>query len=143
MTAAFAGAVVYIPKTIIVSGSHAISNMFTNDTNKTPSLQKVRPPRFVSFTMELEPYSKKKAYALERLNDINLKVFETETIQKLYSMSSHVLIITGKRIICVDEHKDPNSNRIEYTHWNVFFNDILRMHIDIYDKESNQVITQQ
>lgn len=91
--------------------------------------------------MELEPYSKKKAYALERLNDINLKVFETETIQKLYSMSSHVIIITGKRIICVDERKDANSNSIEYSHWNVFFHDILRMHIDIYDKETNKVIS--
>lgn len=64
---------------------------------------KVRPPRFVSFTMELEPYSKKKAFALEILNDINLNVFETETIQKLYTMNAHVVIITGKRLICVDE----------------------------------------
>ena len=66
-------------------------------------IAKVRPPRFVSFTMELEPYSKKKAFALEILNDINLNVFETETIQKLYTMNAHVIIITGKRIICVDE----------------------------------------
>ena len=41
---------------------------------------KVRPPRFVSFTMELEPYSQKKAFALEILNEINLSVYETETI---------------------------------------------------------------
>lgn len=53
--------------------------------------------------MELEPYSKKKAFALEILNEINLNVFEAETIQKLYTMSAHVVIITGKRIICVDE----------------------------------------
>jgi hypothetical protein len=73
-------------------------------SNKIP-VTKVRPPRFVSFTMELEPYSKKKAYALEKLNEINLNVFQTETIQKLYNMSAHVVIITGKRIICVDEHR--------------------------------------
>lgn len=30
--------------------------------------------------MELEPYSKKKAFALEILNEINLNVIETETI---------------------------------------------------------------
>lgn len=64
---------------------------------------KVRPPRFVSFTMELEPYSKKKAFALEILNEINLNVYEAENIQKLYTMNAHVVIITGKRIICVDE----------------------------------------
>jgi hypothetical protein len=65
--------------------------------------QKVRPPRFVSFTLELEPYSKKKAFALEILNEINLNVIEAETIQKLYTMSQNVVIITGKRIICVEE----------------------------------------
>ena len=48
---------------------------------RTQSALKVRPPRFVSFTMELEPYSKKKAFALEILNDINLHVYESETIQ--------------------------------------------------------------
>ena len=53
--------------------------------------------------MELEPYSQKKAFALEILNEINLSVYETETIQKLYTMNAHVVIITGKRIICVDE----------------------------------------
>ena len=40
----------------------------------------MRPPRFVSFTMELEPYNKKKAFALEILNDINLNVIEAENI---------------------------------------------------------------
>lgn len=69
---------------------------------------KVRPPRFVSFTMELEPYSKKKAFALEILNDINLNVFETETIHKLYTMNAHVVIVTGKRLICVDELRSPD-----------------------------------
>ena len=56
--------------------------------------------------MELEPYSKKKAFALEILNDINLSVYESEAIHQLYSMNAHVVIITGKRIICVDEHRN-------------------------------------
>ena len=67
-------------------------------------IHKVRPPRFVSFTLELEPYSKKKAFALEILNEINLNVIEAETIQKLYTMSQTVIIVTGKRVICVEEH---------------------------------------
>jgi hypothetical protein len=37
--------------------------------------------------MELEPYSKKKAFALEILNEINLNVVEAEAIQKLFTMS--------------------------------------------------------
>ena len=53
--------------------------------------------------MELEPYNKKKAYALEILNDINLNVIEAENIRQLYTMSQNVVIITGKRIICVEE----------------------------------------
>ena len=80
-----------------------ISSVLPEDYSESQTLKKVRPPRFVSFTMELEPYSKKKAFALEILNEINLNVFEAETIQKLYTMSAHVVIITGKRIICVDE----------------------------------------
>ena len=53
--------------------------------------------------MEMEPYSKKKAFALEILNEINLNVIEAETIQKLYTMSQTVVIMSGKRIICVEE----------------------------------------
>jgi hypothetical protein len=53
--------------------------------------------------MELEPYSKKKAFVLQILNDINLNVFEAETIQKMYNLNNHTVIITGKRIICVNE----------------------------------------
>lgn len=88
--------------------------------------------------MELEPYSKKKAFALEILNDINLNVFETETIQKMYTMSSHVVIITAKRIICVDEHgdkesRDKDTTSASYKHWNVFFKDIYKVVIDIVD----------
>ena len=65
--------------------------------------------------MELEPYSKKKAFALEILNDINLNVFETETIHKLYTMNAHVIIITGKRIICVDELRNDTAQSKEKT----------------------------
>jgi len=63
--------------------------------------------------MELEPYSKKKAFVLQILNDINLNVFEAETIQKMYNLNNHTVIVTGKRIICVDEQrcitKDPST----------------------------------
>jgi hypothetical protein len=66
-------------------------------------VQKIRPPRFTSFTMQLEPYSLKKAYALEILNDINLNMLQSETIQKLFTMDKYVIILTAKRIICVQE----------------------------------------
>lgn len=102
--------------------------------------------------MELEPYSKKKAFALEILNEINLNVIEAETIQKLYTMSQNVVIITGKRIICVEEQiqrfnsnnadltQNLNGNGFVYKHWNVFFRDIFRVSIDIIDREA-RVIT--
>lgn len=73
------------------------------EENISSKAAKIRPPRFVSFTMELEPYSQRKAYALEVLNEINLNVFETETIHKIYMFSKNTLISTGKRIICVQE----------------------------------------
>lgn len=92
---------IFIPKKLIQT-SAGFLNIFL-DEDEQRQLQKVRPPRFVSFTMELEPYSKKKAFALEILNEINLNVIEAETIQKLYTMSQTVVIITGKRIICVEE----------------------------------------
>jgi hypothetical protein len=41
------------------------------EEHKRHQLHKIRPPRFTSFTMELEPYSLKKAHALEVLNEIN------------------------------------------------------------------------
>ena len=63
--------------------------------------EKIRPPRFVSFNMELEPYSYRKAYALEVLNDINLNYFESEMISKLFTVGKNELIFTGKRLICV------------------------------------------
>lgn len=53
--------------------------------------------------MQLEPYNLKKAFALEILNDINLNMLQTETIQKLYTMDKYVIIFTAKRIICVQE----------------------------------------
>ena len=42
--------------------------------------RRVRQPRFTSFTMQLEPYNKKKADALKTLNDINMNVVQSESI---------------------------------------------------------------
>ena len=64
---------------------------------------KIRPPRFTSFTMQLEAYNLKKAFAIEILNDINLNLVQSESIQKLYTMEHYVIIFTAKRIICVQE----------------------------------------
>ena len=71
----------FVPRKIVQT-SVGFLNVFL-DEDVPRHVQKVRPPRFVSFTMELEPYSKKKAIALEILNEINLNVIEAETIQKL------------------------------------------------------------
>jgi len=141
--------VTYIPiKTL--EGSHYLFNRFLPDevTKQKKGVEKIRPPRFVSFTMELEPYSKKKAFALEILNDINLNVFETETIQKMYTLSSHVVIITAKRIICVDELgakeervKNKDTTSASYKHWNVFFKDIYKVVIDIVDKRTDHILS--
>ena len=103
----------FLPRKFLRSGSLVLNSFIPDEIGRVrAAAKKVRPPRFVSFTMELEPYSKKKAFALEILHYINMHVFETETIHKLYSMNAHVVIITGKRIICVDEH---HNSQIEST----------------------------
>jgi len=102
-----------LPMKIKQAYSGVVTTFITGDSRHNGQLQKVRPPRFVGFTLELEPYSKKKAFVLQILNDINLNVFEAETIQKMYNLGGHTVIITGKRIICVDEQrciaKDPST----------------------------------
>jgi len=97
--------VIFLPKKIVQTSANMVNALLQDEGFHQVSVRKVRPPRFVSFTMELEPYSEKKAFALEILNEINLNVFEAETIQQLYTMSNHVVIITGKRVICVYEHR--------------------------------------
>lgn len=101
--------------------------------------EKIRPPRFVSFNLELEPYNYKKAYALDRLNDINLKVFEAETIQKVFEIRENVLIITGKRLICVQEHREGRKRL--YKHWNVYFADVVKLSFELYDRRTKKIIS--
>ena len=61
--------------------------------------------------MQIEPYSLKKAYAMEILNEINLAEYQTESIESLYSLSRYVVIITAKRIICVEEELRSRSSQ--------------------------------
>ena len=68
-------------------------------------------------------------------------------------MSQTVVIITGKRIICVEEQSQQknivgiplptydgqqqmNRNGSVYKHWNVFFKDIFRVSIDVLDRDN-------
>jgi hypothetical protein len=88
--------------------------------------------------MELEPYSYRKAYALEILNDINLNVFETETISKSYTLGKNELIFTGKRLICVQNIHNSQSHVNIYKHWNIKFKDILRVSLEAYEKKSEK-----
>lgn len=77
-----------------------MNNRILEEQNRMQA-QKIRPPRFTSFTMQIEPYNLKKAFALEKLNDINLNMLQAETIIKLYTLEHYVVIFTAKRVICV------------------------------------------
>ena len=95
-------------------------------------------------------------------------------------MTHHVVIITGKRVICVDEVRGSSlrkqnakltaegeqqrSNQggldkpetkfvdeeamvknmgsgVSYKHWNVFFKDIYKVTIDVFDRETDKKIS--
>jgi hypothetical protein len=104
--------------------------------------------------MQLEAYSLKKAFALQILNDINLNLLQTENIQKLYTLEHFVVIFTAKRLICVEEvnSKVFNDNSQDflrvrvgnhmYKHWNIFFNDILKLKFMALQKKSGDVYSQ-
>jgi hypothetical protein len=51
--------------------------------------------------MELEPYNRQKALALQTLNDINSQLSVAETITHVFTLEGNSLIMTGKRLICV------------------------------------------
>ncbi len=96
----------HLPSKLLTKSAQVIDNYNTRlieDQLKNKSIQKIRPPRFTSFTMQLEPYNLKKAYSLEILNDINIKsvFFQTESIIKLFALEKYVIILTAKRLICV------------------------------------------
>lgn len=80
------------------------------DDNKARVL-KVRPPRFVSFRMELETYNRQKALALQMLNDINLQGQVAEHISKVFTFKRNSLIMTVKRIICVQSKQKKHSKK--------------------------------
>ena len=124
--------------------SSAFQNIFGNDNEMIFRRVKIRPPRFVSFTLELEPYSIKKAYALEVLNNINFNMLGTETINQTYTLNKNELIFTGKRIICVQEELRGDLNhQVVYKYWNIFFKDILRVNVEFYDKEIGDTISRE
>lgn len=81
----------------------------------------------------------------------------------MYNLNNHVVIVTGKRIICVDEQrcitKDPSSgtgffakvrnkkgnqsvftNSIAYRHWNILFKDIYRVSLDMLNRETGKFL---
>ena len=89
--------------------------------------------------MQIEPYNLKKAFALEKLNDINLNVLQAETILKLYTLEYYVVIFTAKRVICVQELTDEYFDRSDrqilkarvgkniYKFWFIFYDDIMKL----------------
>ena len=124
----------FLPKQLYRSSGLALSRLneqFLLEEKQTVSVSKVRPPRFVSFRMELEPYNEQKALALQILNDINLSVFQTETIDKVFSFKYNSFILTGKRLICVQMSDKQKSN---YMNWNIPFRDIMKISLWIFDR---------
>jgi hypothetical protein len=94
--------------------------------------------------MELEPYNEQKAIALQVLNDINLDVFVAETIEKVYTFKRNSLILTGKRLICVQQTNSNNNNSDEEkTSWNILYRDIMKINVIIFDKETQVNLTQE
>jgi hypothetical protein len=94
--------------------------------------------------MELEPYNEQKAIALQVLNDINLDVFVAETIEKVYTFKRNSLILTGKRLICVQQtNSNNNSCDEEKTSWNILYRDIMKINVIIFDKETQVNLTQE
>ena len=91
--------------------------------------------------MELEPYNEQKAIALQVLNDINLDVFVAETIEKVYTFKRNSLILTGKRLICVQQTS--NDDAEEKTSWNILYRDIMKINVIIFDKETQVNLTQE
>jgi hypothetical protein len=91
--------------------------------------------------MELEPYNEQKAIALQVLNDINLDVFVAETIEKVYTFKRNSLILTGKRLICVQQTN--NNSDEEKTSWNILYRDIMKINVIIFDKETQVNLTQE
>jgi hypothetical protein len=80
----------------------------------------------------------------------------------MYNLNNHTVIITGKRIICVDEQrciaKDPStglglfakargkkgsvySGSIVYRHWNILFKDIYRVSLDMVNRETGKILS--
>jgi len=134
--------ITYIPKVLVNSSAQVIDNMNTRliEEQEKRQAHTIRYPRFTSSTMQLEPYNHKKAYALKKLNDINLNMLQTESILKLYTLDHYVVLVTAKRIICVEDFGSEKQTQREeiitsragsttslYKHWNIFFDDILKI----------------
>ena len=99
------------------------------------AVTRVRPQRFVSYTMELEPYSYKKAYAFQVFNQVNQQIAERECIHKIFTVHSSVVILTAKQLICVTDIKGRGTE-----HWVVPFTDIFKAIIRVFDRERMQFV---
>ena len=102
--------------------------------------------------MELEKYNEKKALALQKLNDINLLMFQTETISRAFTFDFNSLILTGKRVICVHESRKHNAaggggnyenrrTKKVFKSWNILYKDIMKMQLIMKNRERKQQMT--
>ena len=66
----------------------------------------------------------------------------TETIEKVYSLKRYSLILTGKRLICVEviENIDDRDKKV-YKSWNILYRDIMKNNLVIWDIKGKKDIT--
>lgn len=48
-----------------------------------------------------------------------------------------------KRLICVQEYKMHDRSVHIYKHWNIFFKDIFRASIEVFDQDNKKTITKE
>ena len=99
--------------------------------------------------MHLEPYSSKKAIAMQKLISINLNVIQTESVLRIYSLDQYVIVFTPKRLICVEEGAGGGINvdsyifeklsNMKYHVWTIFYDDIMRINMDILLQEMDEL----
>eukprot|EP00347_Sterkiella_histriomuscorum_P015009 403358661 len=85
----------------------------------------------------------KKALALQILNDINLNVLESETIQRVFQFSENSIIFTGKRFICVQKEPNPITKIKHYKHWNILFKDVIKVTVQVVNKVTEKQVQQE
>ena len=131
--------VLFFGPELIFRGLGKLNENLQEDRDRVKA-NKIRPPRFVNFRMELESYNEQKALALQILNDINLNVFVSETIDRIFDFHWNTLILTGKRLILAQAIKkkgESSEQKVVYKTWNILYRDIMLVSVILFDIKRN------